>query len=70
MTEATDGYRAAIRDLQTLVASRGLMTPGLVELFADLEHDALVIEHEQGNKLQRRRLKAQREAMPRQELLL
>jgi hypothetical protein len=64
MSDWTAGYAAAISDFTTLVQSRGLMTEKLQLLLQDLQQDALVIEHEQGNRLQRRRLVAGREALP------
>lgn len=70
MSEWTNGYRAALIDLQRLFASLNLLTDHIEHLFRDLEGDAFVIEHEQGNKLQRKRLRAAREAMPPQELPL
>jgi hypothetical protein len=72
MTAASDwlsGYQAAIDDLERLTHSRGLATPQLAALFADLKQDALVIEHETGARLQRRRLAAAREAQPQGSLL-
>ena len=64
MSEWTDGYRAAVRDLRQMATGRGLMTDPLDLLFGDFEQDALVIEHEVGNRLQKRRLVAAREALP------
>jgi hypothetical protein len=64
MSEWTDGYRAALGDVERLAASRGLMTQPLNRLCCDLEQDALVIEHEVGNRLQKKRLAAAREALP------
>jgi hypothetical protein len=61
VSDWTDGYAAALRDVAALVQSRGLITEPLQLLFADLLQDARVIEHEQGNRVQRRRLAAARE---------
>lgn len=60
----TDGYLAALRDVSILARSRDLRTAPLDQLIADLEGDAFVIEHEQNNRMQRRRLTAAREALP------
>jgi len=62
MSEWTAGYRAALADIASIAPSRGLMTPALDELLADLHFDALVIEREQDNRIRRRRLTAVREA--------
>ena len=67
MTEWTDGYRAALADVLRLAYPRSggaVMPDWLRVLLADLEGDALTIEHEQGGRLQRRRLAAAREALP------
>jgi hypothetical protein len=64
MSEWTDGYRAALGDVERLLQSRALMSEPLALLCRDLQQDALVIEHEQSSKLQRRRLAAAREALP------
>jgi len=65
----TSGYQAAIDDIERLSYSRGLATPPLAALLADLKQDAHVIEHETGARLQRRRLAAAREAKPQGSLL-
>jgi len=62
MSEWTAGYRAALADITSIAPSRGLMTPALDELLADLHFDALVIEREQDNRIRRRRLAVVREA--------
>jgi hypothetical protein len=64
MTDWTDGYTAALRDVTKLAHSRGVVTEPLDALLHDLTQDALVIDHEQSNRLQRRRLAAAREAVP------
>ena len=66
MSEWTDGYRAALAYVDRLAYSRtGFDWPvWLRQLLADLKQDALVIEHEQGNKLQKARMRAAREALP------
>lgn len=63
MSDWTDGYTAALRDVAKLAHSRGLVTEPLDALLRDLTQDALVIEHEQSNRLQRRRLVAARETV-------
>ena len=64
MNDWAAGYRAALADVRRLVFTR-LTIPSteLDMLLADLEQDALVVDHELGNKLQKRRLAAAREAM-------
>jgi hypothetical protein len=65
MSDWTDGYRQALADIARLAHSRGLVsTPELEALLADVVADALVIEREQENRLRRRRLVAEREALP------
>lgn len=67
MSEWTDGYRAALADFELVAFNRGwgaALTKELRTVLADLHQDALVIEHEQSNKLQKRRLAAAREALP------
>jgi hypothetical protein len=69
MSAWVDGYRAALADVGRLSLSRRLVHPdslrekALTELLADLAADALVIEREQANRIRRRRLRADREAM-------
>jgi hypothetical protein len=66
MSEWIDGYRAALVDVARLAYTRygtGNLK-WLDTLIEDLRQDSLVIEHEQGNKLQKRRLAAAREALP------
>jgi hypothetical protein len=63
MSDWTDGYTAALRDVAKLAHSRGVVTEPLDALLRDLTQDALVIDHEQSNRLQRRRLAAAREAV-------
>jgi hypothetical protein len=64
MSEWTDGYRAALADVERLACTRNHGLPWLSALLDDLRQDSLVIEHEQGNRLQKRRLAAAREALP------
>jgi hypothetical protein len=64
MSEWTDGYRAALRDVMRVATDRQGWLSWLDTLVEDLNQDALVIEHEQGNRLQRRRMRAAREALP------
>ena len=61
MSDWARGYRAHDADLRVLAASRGLLTRELQWLLDDVMHDASVIEHELDNRLQRQRLRAQRE---------
>lgn len=61
MTEWTDGYRAALADVARVSRSRGLSSPELGHLLNDLLGDALVIERQQAQRLQRRRLRAVKE---------
>jgi hypothetical protein len=63
MSAWIDGYRAALADVGRLLPSRGTAAAQITELLADLDADALVIEREQDNRHQRRRLRAAREAM-------
>ena len=63
MNEWTDGYRAALADIATVLRSRGLLTDdAYAEAIRDLEGDALVIEREHHNRLRRQRLRVEREA--------
>jgi hypothetical protein len=70
-----NGYQAALDDVKALAQSREFVVLGsrraqtLNQLLADLRQDALVIEHETGARLQRRRLAAAREAQPQGSLL-
>ena len=64
MNDWAAGYRAALADVLRLAHSRSLLVSGVAALIVDLEADAFVIEHEQGSRLQRRRLAAAREALP------
>ena len=52
-TEWTKGYVEALRDFRLLVQSRGELTPGIEQLFADLGRDARAIDHEAENREQR-----------------
>lgn len=60
----SEGYRAALADVCLLAASRGIHNPALDQLLDDLINDALVVERESTNLLRRRRLRAEREALP------
>ena len=60
----SEGYRAALADVCLLAASRGIHNPALDQLLDDLIADALVVERESDNRLRRRRLRAEREALP------
>jgi hypothetical protein len=64
MNDWTAGYRAALADIERLAASRGGLPLWLGSLLADMRQDTLVIEHEQTNRLQKRRMRAAQEALP------
>jgi hypothetical protein len=65
MSEWTDGYRAALADARRLaVARHPILCEAMLLLLDDLIGDALVIEREQDNRIRRRRLRADREALP------
>jgi hypothetical protein len=71
MSDWTDGFRRALVDLDRLARSRGIaLAPAMLELLADLDGDALVIEREQTNRIRRRRLALAREELARDELPL
>lgn len=62
ISEWTQGYAAAVRDMRTLVASRQPRSPEDVDLLLDdLTQDARVIDHEIQNREQRASLRAKRE---------
>jgi hypothetical protein len=64
MSAWVDGYRAALADVGRLaVARHPILCEAMLLLLADLDGDALVIEREQANRIRRRRLRADREAM-------
>lgn len=63
MSDWCSGYRAALCDFGRLIEDRDLMTEPIAQLLRDLDGDAFVIEHELDNKLARKRLRAQREAI-------
>jgi hypothetical protein len=55
------GYRGALRDLEHLAGSRGILTTSLTALFNELRRDADVIEHAQTNKRTKERFAAAHE---------
>ena len=61
MSQWSDGYRTALADVLRLAHNRALLVAEIAALIADLSQDALVIEHEQDNRLQRRRRRAVQE---------
>jgi hypothetical protein len=64
MSEWAAGYRRALVDLDRLAHSRGItLTSAMLELLADLDGDALVVEREVDNRIRRRRLAVVREAV-------
>ena len=65
MNDWAAGYRAALAVVRRLVSTQLTIPPTeLDRLPADLGQDALVIDHELGKNLQKRRPVAAREAMP------
>lgn len=62
MSDWVSGYRAALRDVESLAIKRDAATPAILLLVSDLICDALVIEREADNRIRRRRLAAVREA--------
>ena len=51
------GYRAALRDMEVLIHSRGLDTRPIADLFLDLYGDMHVIKHELDHHALRQKLR-------------